>query len=316
MATPNTIDLQIQTAASDGKHTPRECVQMAKEQELRVIAITDHDTVAGVEEALRAGAEFEVRVIPGIEISVEEEGAHILAYGFDYQSDELGRAVKRFVEERISRAKKIMENLKRNEGFLVEWQDILKEAGSASTITSPHIVYAVMKRPENREKLARDGVNVKQKFYERYLAEGGPNNVRREHFSAKQAIELIHKLGGVAIWSHPAIHFKKDCEGLENFLKELISWGIDGLEVFSPSHNEDDVEFLEGLKAKYNLLRTAGSDFHEAGDHPSDKETGLHSARSVGDYETYGFSTEDIVFKLDEAVEKVARLKPPAVVQE
>lgn len=301
----NIIDLQIQTTVSDGKHTPREVVEMAKTNGVEVISVTDHDTVDGVAEALRAGRELDVRVIPGIEISVEERGAHILGFGMDYQSQVLRDFTASFKEGRIVRIKKIMENLKVNEEFLVEWEDVLKEAGEATTITSPHLVYAVMKKVENKAKLERDGVVGKQDFYRRYLAPDGPNDQKREHFSASQAVQLMHDTGGIAVWSHPAIHFPGDYEGLEDFLKDLLSWGIDGVEVFSPSHTEDDVEFLEGLAKKYSFLRTAGSDFHEAGDHPSDSQTGLHSARGVGDYPTYGFSTEGIVEKLDEVLKKL-----------
>ena len=90
---------------------------------------------------------------------------------------------------------------------------------------------------------------------------------------------------------------------MENFLKDLISWGIDGLEVFNPSHTEDDVEFIHSLAIKYGLLRTAGSDFHEKGVSARSRD-GLHAARTVGDYETYGFSVEGIVEKLDDAIGK------------
>ncbi|MBI2041498.1 MAG: PHP domain-containing protein [Candidatus Nealsonbacteria bacterium] len=298
----NIIDLQIQSTASDGKNTPRELVSMAQKTGLEVMALTDHDTVAGLEEALAAGQELGIRVIPGIEISAEEHGVHILGYGIDYRDPKLLEITARFKEERTERAKKILNNLKTNEGFIVEWEDVLREAKDAATITSPHVVYAVINRKENQEKLSRDGVKNKQDFYEKYLADSGPNEVKREHFSAQQAIELIHSLGGVAIWSHPAIHFLKNYDQLEKFLTELLAWKIDGLEVFSPSHTEDDVEFLTGLVQKYFLLRTAGSDFHASDPASKPNELGLHSAQNVGDFNTYGFSTDDIIPRLDDAL--------------
>ncbi len=298
----NTFDLQIQSTASDGKHTPRDLVVMAKRDGVGIISITDHDTVAGISEALESGNELKVRVIPGIEISVEEHGAHILGYGIDHTRKQLQEFTARFKEERSARAKKILENLKKNESFFIEWEDVLREVGSAAAITSPHLVYAVMKRQENQEKLSRDGVASKQDFYKRYLAEGGPNDVKREHFSARQAIELIHAIGGAAVWSHPAVHFERNYDGLEKFLVELVERKIDGVEIFSPSHTEDDMEFLEGLARKYHLLRTAGSDFHATEPPSEPNERGLKSAVRVGDYETFGFSTEDIVPKLDENI--------------
>lgn len=301
----NTIDLQIQTTASDGKHSPRECVKMAAEQGLRVIAITDHDTIGGVEEALRAGEEFRVRVIRGIEISVEEHGAHILGFGIDEKNPELLAYCEEAKLRRIEGAQKMIENLK-NAGFFVEWSGVLKEA-AGGVVARPHIARAILNRPENKEKLG--GASTVHEFIEKFLGNESPYYVKRSHIAAKDAIVLIHGAGGVAVWSHPAIHFQNSYDDLENFLKELTSWGINGMEVFTPSHTEDDMEFVQGLVQKYGLLKTAGSDFHEKGQEKKavPTENGvveLHSADNVGDYPTYGFSTDGIVEALDEAIQK------------
>ena len=298
------IDLQVQTTASDGRHTPREATKMAQEHGVEVIAITDHDTVGGVEEALIAGSEYGVRVISGVEMSVEDQDSHVLGLGIDHKNEKLCAELEKFKNDRAENLKKTVENLRRNEGFVVEWEDVLRQTkDSATAITSPHVVYAVMARPENKEKLDRDQVKSKQDFYERYLKPEGPNLSRRKHISTKDAIELLHQAGGLAIWSHPILHFRGKYDDLENFLKELISWGIDGLEVFSSAHTEDDVEFLEGLSQKYHLLATAGSDFHEAGKH-APNEHGLHSADTVGDFKIYGFSIEGIMPALEAALAK------------
>lgn len=299
----NTIDLQIQSIASDGKHAPREIVMMAKELGLRTIALTDHDTVAGLREAAAAGQELGIAVIPGIELSVEEHNAHLLGYGIDYQNQELLQALEEYRQSRIEGAKKIVENLRVNEGLVIEWEDVVKEAAGASTVTRPHIVYAAMKRPENKEKLAENGVHDKGSFFEKYLSDKSRNFVKRAHVSAKDAIALVHRAGGVAVWSHPPI---PDFQGgkydeLEEFLKELVNYGINGLEVFSASHTEDDAEFLEAAARRHNLLRTAGSDFHERGEHTR-FSNGLHSADRLGDYETHGFSIDDIVPDLHAAI--------------
>ena len=301
----NTIDLQIQTTASDGKHSPRECVQMAGEQKLQVVAITDHDTVDGIIEALEAGTEFNVRVIPGIEISVEDHDTHILGFGIDHRNSQLRAYCEGAKKSRIEGAKKMIENLQ-SAGFIVEWEDVLREAGGG-VIARPHISKAVLHRPENKDKLG--DVSTVHDFIEAYLSNESPYYVHRAHISAQGAISLIKLSGGAAIWSHPAIHFQNDYGGLENFLKELIQWGISGAEVFTPSHTEDDVELLLSLAAKYNLLKTAGSDFHEKGMKKKfvPTENGvvkLHSAEFIGDYPTYGFSTEGIIEKLDEAIGK------------
>ena len=311
----NTIDLQIQTTASDGKHAPREVVAAAKEYGISVIAITDHDTVGGVEEALRAGGEFGIRVIPGIEMSVEERGAHILGYGIDYKNPELLNELEKFRKGRINGAKKMTENLK-NAGFFVEWEDVMRQAGGG-VVARPHIARAILAGQENKEKL--EGAKNEHDFIEKFLTDESPHFVKRAHISAKDAIVMIHRAGGVAAWSHPAIHFKPriargagadmptDYEAVEKFLHELMEWEIDGVEVCNPSPTEDDTEFVEGLAVRYRLLRTAGSDFHEKQISARSPE-GLHAAEHVGDYETYGFSTDGMVVKLDEAMARRTRM--------
>jgi len=301
----NTFDLQIQSIASDGAHTPSEIIAMARGAGVVTIALTDHDTVLGVAEALEAGRAAGVRVIPGIEMSVEEHDIHVLGLGIDPTNAPLLRALEEFRADRVEGAKKIVENLKTNEGFAIEWEDVLREAMNSSTIARPHIVSAVMKRPENAEKLAHDSVKEKADFFNRYLSNESRNFVKRAHVSAKDGIGLIHAAGGVAVWSHPVIpDFKSgEYDELEKFLQELILWEIDGLEVWSASHREDDVEFLWGMSEKYGLLKTGGSDFHDRGAHPR-AETGLHSADTIGDFETYGFPTENVLSRLLEAIEK------------
>lgn len=294
----NTIDLQIQTTASDGKHSPRECVKMAAGQGLRVVAITDHDTVDGVPDALLAAGELGIRVIPGIEISAEERGVHILGYGISYDHRDLKGYCDRAKRDRIEAAKKTVENLGQA-GFNVDWEDVFRQA-SGGVVARPHIARAILARPENKGKLG--SISTVHELIEAYLIEKSPYYARRSHISVKDATSLIHRCGGVAVWSHPAVHFENSYDELEKFLQELVAWGIDGMEVLNPSHTEDDVEFLQGLAAKYRLLRTAGSDFHEKGEHPRDPTTGLHSAKKVGDYETHGFPTNDIIPKLDEAM--------------
>lgn len=329
----NTFDLQIQSTASDGKHAPAEIVAMARDLGIRVIALTDHDTVVGVAEALATGAEQGVRVIPGIEISVEERGAHILGYGIDIHNADLLRALEESKQGRIAGARQMVENL-RVAGFAIEWEDVARQA-TGDVVARPHLARAVLGRPENRAMLG--DIATSHDFIERYLTDESPYYVRRAHIIARDAIALIHGAGGVAVWSHPAVHFhpvrskspkataaapeaqrtsngvRGNYEELEKFLNNLIGWGIDGLEAFNPSHTEDDAEFLQGLAVKYRLLRTAGSDFHEAGNHPSDPESGLHSARTLGDFQTYGFTAEGIVEALDAAIARHKEAVQPPV---
>ena len=296
----NPIDLQIQTTASDGKHAPAECVKMAKQNGVHRIAITDHDTVAGVPEALAAGKDFGVRVIPGIEISIQEHGMHLLGLGIDIENAALLDALRKAGENRIAAAKQMVENFQKD-GFAVSWEDVLREAGPSAVIARPHIVSAIMKRLENQERL--QGVSTKHEFFQKFFQDTSPYYVRASTFTPAGAIELVHGAGGVAIWSHPPVpEFVGDCPALEAFLKELIGYGLDGLELFSPSHTEADAACLEELAGRHALLRTAGSDFHEAYD--AAEKPWPRTAATIGEFPTYGRPLDGILPALDRAMEQ------------
>lgn len=285
--------------ASDGKHTPAECVRMAKENGVHVIAITDHDTVAGVAEALRAGEETGVRVIPGIEISAQDHGVHLLGLGIDTEDRALRAALARASESRTNAAKEMVRRFQVG-GFVVDWEDVLREAGSA-IITRPHIVAAIMKRSENAAKLV--GITTKHDFFEKYFQDTGPFYVRGSQVTAEQAIGLVRGAGGVAVWSHPPIpDFVGKCDELEAFLRELMRWGLDGLELYGPALTDADFACLEKLAANYRLLRTAGSDFHEAS--AASGKPWPRSASTIGDFPTFGRALEGIMEKLDGAMEE------------
>lgn len=295
----NTFDLQIHTTASDGRHSPAECVKIARMNEVGTIAITDHDTAAGVAEALAAGEELGVRVIPGIEMSAEEHGMHILGFGIDIARRELLDELKKFEENREKGAKKMVENFKAA-GFAVEWEDVLKEATGA-VIARPHIARAVFGRPENQERLKV--TPTMNDFFDRYLSDSSSIYVPRTHISARGAIALIHDSGGVAVWSHPAIHFQQDPVGFEKFLEELLGWGIDGVEVFNPAHTEDGVAMIERAAKKRELLRTAGSDFHAADSSGTTLGREANSTdKTIGDFPIYDRDISGILHALDRAM--------------
>src|SRR3989344_4311680 len=300
MSDMNPFDLQIQTTASDGAHTPSECVAMAKENGVTATAITDHDTVAGVAEAVAAGIELGVRVIPGIEISIQEHGMHLLGLGIDVQHPSLLDAMRQAAENRLAATKQMTENFRQG-GFAVEWEDVLREARASAVITRPHIVSAIMKRPENREKL--EGIRTKQEFFERYFTDESPYYVPASTLTPTAAIEIVHGAGGVAVCSHPPIpDFAGNCPALGEFLVELISHGLDGIELFSPSHAEADVACLEALAARHGLLTTGGSDFHER--HDRTHEPWPRSASTIGDFPTYGRPLAGMLEALDRAIER------------
>ncbi len=296
----NTLDLQIQTTASDGKHSPAECVRMARENGVLTVAITDHDTVAGISEALAAGEELGIRVIPGIELSIQEHGMHLLGLGIDVESPSLLKTLEEARQNRLTAARQMVENFQKD-GFVVEWDDVVREAGGAAVVSRPHIVGAIMKRPENRLKLA--GITTKWEFFQKYFTDKSPYYVRASTITPKGAIKLVHDAGGVAVWSHPPVpDFVGNCSALEQFLQELISYDLDGLELCGPFLAEGDIICLETAAARYHLLKTAGSDFHERYD-PAGKPW-PRSAATIGEFPTYGRALDDILPALDLAMER------------
>ena len=297
------IDLQVQTTASDGKHAPAECVAMAKENGVHTIAVTDHDTVAGVAEAVAEGERLGVRVIPGIEISIQEHGMHLLGLGIDVKNPPLLDALRQAAENRLVAAKQMVEKFRQG-GFALEWEDVAREAGASAVVTRPHIVSAIMKRPENAGKL--EGITTKYAFFQKYFTDDSPYYVRSSAITPQGAIALVHGALGVAAWSHPPIpDFVNNCPELEKFLQELIGYGLDGLELFGPFLTEADFLCLERLAGSYDLLTTAGSDFHEA--RPPSDEPWPRSAATIGDYPAYGRSLHALEENLDAAMARRSR---------
>ena len=294
----NPFDLQIQTTASDGKHTPTECVRMAKENGVTTIAITDHDTIGGVAEAVAAGEQYGVEVIPGIEITAQDHNIHILGFGIDTEYPPLVAALAESAQGRLRGAEEMVRRLQAD-GFVVPWEDVLAKVKGA-VVTRPHIVDVILERPENRSKLGN--VTTRDGFFREYFSDDSKYYVQRSHISAKDAIVLIHDAGGVAVWSHPPIpDFWEDCAGIAIFLGELVSSGLDGVELFGSTITEPMMQCLEGLVMRYELLITGGSDFHYRYD-PEGKPW-PRSATTIGEYPTYGRSLDGILERLGAAME-------------
>lgn len=305
-ASVNSVDLQIHSTASDGRLSPREVVAFSRERGLDVVSLTDHDTIAGLDEAADAAAGQGIRLIPGFEFSVRERGAHILGYGIDRQNLKLTKSLAEANSSRIEGARETVKNLQ-GTGFAVEWSDVEREAAGASVIARPHIARAVLNRFENKKKLG--SIATTHEFIQAYLRDDSPLYARREQISAQSAITLIHGALGVAVWAHPAVHFRNEDsvflrDNFEQILRDLVSFGLDGIEVFTSAHGRSDAEYVRERGMRYGLFFTAGSDFHERGPHPREAKTGLHAAEFPGDYETHGFSTEDIVPRLEQAIER------------
>ena len=242
-------DLHCHSTASDGALAPRDLVQLARKRAIDVIALTDHDTIAGHGEALAAGRELGVRVIPGVEISAlgAQGETHVLGYGVEPDDDATRATLLALRTTRESRAKRILTNLLRL-GISIDFERIKAIAGDGM-IGRPHIARALVDK---------GAVSTTQEAFDVYLAEGKPAYAPNDALDPLQAIDLIHRAGGVAVLAHPAFTHG-DVEAL---LGLMIGHGLDGIEVYYPKHTPEQTKRYAEIAREHGLLATGGSDFH------------------------------------------------------
>lgn len=249
-STAGYVDLHTHSTASDGSRSPADVVREAKRVSLAAIALTDHDTLDGIAEATATGAALGVRVIPGVELSAVEGDVetHILGLHLSDLAEMETRLVT-LREMRHTRAERIVARL--NElGVRIEFSSVLEQA-KGGAIGRPHVARAMI-----AEGWAVDFRDA----FERYLGNGRPAYVPKERLAVSDAIELIHRAGGLAILAHPAHSGTRD--RIEAFARQ----GIDGVEVRHPSHSPDDVSRIFALVEHFALVPSGGSDWHGASD--------------------------------------------------
>ena len=232
---------------SDGLRTPTQAVQEACEAGLQAISLTDHDTVKGIPEATAAGIRLGMEVIPGTELSahVREREVHILAYCIDCSDNQFGSNLEKAFESRYQRGVAIVEKLN-GLGLGVSLDDVLEQA-NGSPIGRPHIAAALVEKG-----LVAD----KNDAFDRYIGDRGPAFKAKPYTSAEDVIALIHRTGGVAVLAHPGASLH------ENIIQQLISSGLDGVEVFHPAHQPPQIDFYNQLADNHGLLKSGGSDSH------------------------------------------------------
>ena len=249
-------ELHCHTTASDGLLTPADVVRLAKRRDVAVLAITDHDTVAAHDEAMAAGAELNLRIIPGIEISaLSPQGeVHVLGYNVRPTDDATIQTLNGLRGVREARARGMIDKLAAL-GIAVPFERVKALAGDAM-IGRPHLA---------RVLVEMGAVSNMQEAFDLYLAEGRPAFVPHEGLTPAQAVDLIHAAHGVAVLAHPAL-YRGD---LDTLLADLLAAGLDGIEVFYPLHTPAQIEQYKVIASKHNLVMTGGSDFHYiAGDLP------------------------------------------------
>lgn len=240
-------DLHLHTTASDGCYSPEKVVQLAHEKGIRVLAITDHDTTAGLSVAKQQAEEYALEFIPGIELSTvyAEHEIHILGYYIEQSSKEMQENLQEIASSRVNRVKKIVAKL--NElGYPISYEDVRKKT-SCGTIGRPHIALAMMDYGI---------INNVEEAFEKFLNQGCPAFVPRYQLTPQDAVILITKAGGIPVLAHPGLGFP------EHLLPELVSYGLKGIEVFHPRHSLEVQENYYRLACHYELIVTGGSDFH------------------------------------------------------
>jgi len=249
---PRRVDLHIHTTASDGLYAPSEIVRRAAEAGLTAIAVTDHDTVAGLDEALDAGRRIGLEVLTGTEISAEFPNGtmHILGYGFDLRHPALIDALQKYRRFRDERNPQILAKLAEL-GMPIRYEDVLAKAGGES-VGRPHIAQALLE--------AGYVASVDQAF-QLYLARGCPAYVNRQRVSPEEAIRMIRDAGGVAVLAH-AGQLKRTMQEVRRIVAGLAAAGLDGIEVWHPDHSADDMRALAVLARQLGLAATGGTDYH------------------------------------------------------
>jgi predicted metal-dependent phosphoesterase TrpH len=243
------IDLHTHTTASDGKCSPTENVRLAQERDIKAIAITDHDTVSGVSEALQAGQDSGIEVIPGIEISTSISGQeiHVLGYFIDYQNQEFNEELSKLRETRNLR-NELMVNKLNELGIEITMDEVrARQTKKGGNVGRPHIAEVLM---------GKGIIQTLEEAFEKYLGKEGRAYVNPPRISPFEGVELIEKYGGVPVLAHPGLY------DLDHIITELASIGLKGIEVHHPDHSEEEVDKYRSIAEELGLIQTGGSDFH------------------------------------------------------
>ena len=247
------IDLHIHTTESDGTLTPSQVVRYAKEKGLKAIAITDHDTIHGNEEAIKEGISEGVEVIPGVEISVDYSPGtmHMLGYFITTEDPILNEKLALLQDSRADRNPRIIEKLNKL-GLSLTYDEVVQVSGGGQ-VGRPHMAQVLMKKGYTK--------SIKEAF-DKYLGKGAPAYLDKFRLSAVEAITMITDAGGIPVLAHPFTLYCKSSDELDALVEKLVNQGLQGLEVYYSEHDERKTSSYKLLAKRYNLAITGGSDFH------------------------------------------------------
>jgi 3',5'-nucleoside bisphosphate phosphatase len=260
------FDLQSHSTHSDGALGAAEVVQRAAAAGVELLALSDHDTISGVSEAIAEGKRVGVRVVPAVEISAVDAGSsvprelHILGYCIDYTGALMTERLTAFLADREKRTLRMRDGL-REAGFDLDEAEIEARIAEGKPIGRPHLAGAVLRAPANAERLQREGIDDVGSLIRGYLIEGKPAFRLRETPTVAEAVQAIHDAGGVAIWAHPFWDISDPDEVLST-IDRFHALGMDGVEAFYITHTRENTELIAARCAELGLLTTGSADFH------------------------------------------------------
>jgi 3',5'-nucleoside bisphosphate phosphatase len=263
---PPRFDLQSHSTASDGSLPPAQVVQNAAEAGVELLALSDHDTIGGVAEAIEAGERHGVRVVSAVEISAVDADSpvprelHILGYKIDHTGPPMTDRLVDFLADREHRTLRMRDAL-REVGFELDEAEIEQRISEGKPIGRPHLAGAVLGAPANAQRLEDEEIDDVGSLIRGYLIEGKPAFRLRETPTVAEAVEAIHDAGGVAIWAHPFWDIEDDGEVLDS-IERFRKLGIDGVEAFYITHDERQTRLLAARCEADGLLSTGSADYH------------------------------------------------------
>lgn len=247
------VDLHLHTTASDGRLQPADLIGLVARQGLKVVSVSDHDTTAGLDEAYAAARQYpDLRIIPGIELSTDIPGdeIHMLGYFFNRDDEDFQDILTRFRLGRMDRGKAMVEKLAEY-GLHVEWERVQEIAGEGGAVGRPHVALALVEKGYFREP--------KDPFAE-YLGRNGLAYAEREKMTPEEGVEMLARVGGVAVLAHPA-----QLPDLDDKCAALKAAGLVGMEVHYQMYTPDTIARLLDAANRHGLIPCGGSDYHGLG---------------------------------------------------
>ncbi len=244
------VDLHIHTSYSDGVFSPEKIVDTAIDAGLGAIAITDHDNILSYNLAIEYANDKSLEIIPGVEINTLYKGyeVHILGYFMDLNNSDFQKLLKTQQQARTKQTKEILTLLAKKEGIKIPFDNIVKQVAEGGSIGRPHIAKAITNA---------GGTSSVIEAYNKYINDDSNVYVQRKTVSPFDAVEVIYDAGGIPVFAHPY-----DVDIADNLTKEMMNFGLRGLEAYHRKHSPAIIEYFSTLAEKYGLIVTGGSDFH------------------------------------------------------